>query len=174
MSVLVVASAVAGLLAGMFGIGGGAIIVPVFYQAFSLLDTDDTVRMHLSVGTSLAVIVPTAISSFRAHYKRKAPDLALLQSWVVAVPLGIILASIVVADTSSAVLRIVFAVIAVLVGVKMIFNRDSWRLGNDLPKNLFRMISGFVIGFLSALIGIGGFIWAGWAIPICRSTPPAM
>jgi uncharacterized membrane protein YfcA len=157
-SVLAVASAVAGFLAGMFGIGGGAIIVPVLYQAFTLLDTPDSVRMHLSVGTSIAVIVPTSISSFRAHYRKKAPDMELLKSWIIAVPLGVIVASIIVADTSSAILRGVFAVIAVLVGLRMIFNRDSWRLGNDLPKNPVRAIAGFVIGFFSALIGIGGGI----------------
>ncbi len=157
-SVLAVASALAGLLAGMFGIGGGAIIVPVLYQAFTLLDTSDSVRMHLSVGTSLAVIVPTSISSFRAHYRRKAPDVGLLRSWIIAVPLGVVLASILVADTSSAFLRIIFAVIAAVVGLKMIFNRDTWRLGTDLPKNPFRLAAGFLIGFLSALIGIGGGI----------------
>ncbi|MEX3009524.1 sulfite exporter TauE/SafE family protein [Hoeflea sp. TYP-13] len=155
-TVLAIAGAVAGFLAGMFGIGGGAILVPVLYQAFTLLDTSDQVRMHLSVGTSLAVIVPTSISSFRAHYKRKAPDMALLKSWVIVVPLGVIVASIIVAEASSSVLRGVFAVIAVLVGIRMILNRDSWRLADDLPKNPLRAICGFVIGLLSALMGVGG------------------
>ncbi len=156
--VLAAASAIAGLLAGMFGIGGGAIIVPVLYQAFTLLDTPEAVRMHLSVGTSLAVIVPTSISSFRAHYRRKAPDMALLKGWLLAVPLGVVAASIVVADTPGALLRTIFAIITVLVGLRMIFNRDNWRLGNNLPGNPFRALAGFVIGFLSALIGIGGGI----------------
>ncbi len=156
--VLAAASAVAGFLAGLFGIGGGAIIVPVLYQAFTLLDTPDSVRMHLSVGTSLAVIVPTSISSFRAHYRNKAPDISLLKSWILMVPLGVVVASVVVAETSSAVLRGIFAVIAVLVGLRMIFDRESWRLGTDLPPNPIRALVGFVIGFLSALIGVGGGI----------------
>ncbi|WP_419912954.1 sulfite exporter TauE/SafE family protein [Hoeflea sp.] len=155
-SVLAVAGAVAGFLAGMFGIGGGAILVPVLYQAFTLLDTADSVRMHLAVGTSLAVIVPTSISSFRAHYRRKAPDMALLKSWIIPVPLGVIAAAIIAAWVSGSVLRFVFAVIAVLVGLRMIFNRESWRLGTDLPKNPLRAVCGFVIGLLSALMGVGG------------------
>jgi len=157
-SVLAVASVVAGLLAGMFGIGGGAIIVPVLYQAFTLLDTPDAVRMHLSVGTSLAIIVPTSLSSFRAHYRRKAPDMALWRSWIVVVPLGVVAASLVVAHTPSALLRAVFAATAVLIGLRLTFGRDSWRLGADLPKNPARAFVGFAIGFLSALIGIGGGI----------------
>ena len=155
-SVLAIAGAIAGFLAGLFGIGGGAILVPVLYQAFTLLDTADSVRMHLSVGTSLAVIVPTSISSFRAHYKRKAPDLALLKSWIIPVPLGVIVASIIAAWVSGSVLRIIFAVIALLVGLRMIFNRESWRLGTDLPKNPLRAICGFFIGLSSALMGVGG------------------
>lgn len=156
--VLAVASAVAGFLAGLFGIGGGAIIVPVLYQAFTLLDTSDAVRMHMAVGTSLAVIVPTSISSFRAHYHAKAPDMRLLRSWMLAVPLGVVIASIVVADTSSAVLRGVFAIVAVLIGLRMIFNRDSWQFPGDLPGDPIRSLIGLSIGFLSALIGVGGGI----------------
>lgn len=157
-AVLAVASAVAGFLAGLFGIGGGAIIVPVLYQAFTLLDTPDAVRMHMAVGTSLAVIVPTSISSFRVHYRAKAPDMDLLRSWVLAVPVGVVVASIVVADTSSAVLRGVFTVIAVLIGLRMIFNRDNWHVAGDLPGNPIRALIGVMIGFLSALIGVGGGI----------------
>ncbi|MEM6464229.1 MAG: sulfite exporter TauE/SafE family protein [Pseudomonadota bacterium] len=155
-TVLAFAAAIAGFLAGMFGIGGGAVLVPVLYQAFTLLDTSDDVRMHLSVGTSLAVIVPTSISSFRAHYNRKAPDMALLKSWVIVVPAGVIFASLIVALIPSAVLRGVFAAIAILVGIRMIFNRESWRLANDLPKNPIRAICGFLMGFFSALMGVGG------------------
>lgn len=155
-TVLAIAGAIAGFLAGMFGIGGGAILVPVLYQAFTLLDTPDDVRMHLSVGTSLAVIVPTSISSFRAHYKRKAPDIDLLKSWVIVVPLGVIAASFIVSETSGPVLRAIFAVIAVLVGIRMIFNRDSWRLADDLPRNPWKALCGFFMGLFSALMGVGG------------------
>ena len=98
---LAVAGVVAGLLAGLFGIGGGAVLVPVFYQVFGLLDVPEAVRMHLSLGTSLAIIVPTSIRSFLAHRQKGAVDVDLLKGWIVAVPLGAILASVVAAHASS-------------------------------------------------------------------------
>lgn len=150
------AGAVAGLLAGLFGIGGGAILVPVFYQLFGLLHIDDAVRMHLSVGTSLAIIVPTSIRSFMAHRKRGAVDQQLLGSWILPVPLGVVSASVVAASVSSAGLRAIFALIAILVGMRMLLNRQHWRLGSVLPGNPARAVVGWLIGLLSGLMGIGG------------------
>ena len=155
-TVMAVASAVAGFLAGLFGIGGGAVTVPVLYQAFTLLDTPDSIRMHMAVGTSLAIIVPTSLSSFRSHYARKAPDMDLLKSWVIVVPLGVVAASLVAAEASSGVLRAVFAIIGTLIGLRMIFSRNTQALAKDIPGNPIKALSGFVIGFLSALIGVGG------------------
>ncbi|PWW04522.1 putative membrane protein YfcA [Hoeflea marina] len=152
----VFAGVIAGVLAGLFGIGGGAILVPVFYQALGLLEVDDAVRMHLSIGTSLAIIVPTSIRSFMAHHKRGAVDMDLLRSWLLPVPAGVVAASLIVAFVSSAALRGIFAVIAILVGLRMLFNRQGWRLGSDLPGNPARAAVGAVIGLLSALMGIGG------------------
>ena len=155
-AMIVAAGAVAGFLAGVFGIGGGAILVPVFYQTFGFAGIDDSVRMHLAVGTSLAIIVPTSLRSFMAHKKKGAVDMDILRGWVLAVPLGVMLASLVIAMISSEGLRLVFAVIAVLVALRLIFNRDSWRIGSDLPGNPLRFAAGSLIGFLSTLMGIGG------------------
>src|ERR1700752_4086547 len=85
---------VSGLLAGVFGIGGGAVLVPVFYQALGLYGVDESVRMHVSVGSSLAIIIPTAIRSFTAHKARGAVDMALLRSFLIPVPVGVILPSL--------------------------------------------------------------------------------
>jgi uncharacterized membrane protein YfcA len=153
---LVAAGAVAGILAGLFGIGGGAILVPVFYQVFGLLGVDDSVRMHLSLGTSLAIIVPTSVRSFLSHRKRGAVDLALLRSWVVAVPLGTLIASAIAAYVSGETLMAIFAVIALLIALRMFFNRDSWRIADDLPPNPVKWLAGVIIGILSGLMGIGG------------------
>ncbi|MGV8936950.1 MAG: sulfite exporter TauE/SafE family protein [Allorhizobium sp.] len=155
-AMLVFAGAVAGLLAGVFGIGGGAILVPVFYQVFGLMGIDSEITMHLSVGTSLAVIVPTSLRSFAAHRKRGAVDMELLKNWVIAVPLGAILASVIAAFASSEALRLIFAVIALLLAFRMVFNRASWHLGADLPGQPLRFIVGTAIGVLSGLMGIGG------------------
>lgn len=148
--------AVAGLLAGVFGIGGGAVMVPVFYQGLGVLGVDEAVRMHLAVGTSLAIIVPTSISSFRAHLRRGAVDTALLKSFAIPVPVGVVLASATAAALSSEGLRIVFAFIAAAVGLRLLLNRESWRLGTEIPGNPLRAFFGLVLGYFSTLMGIGG------------------
>ena len=157
-AVLACAGAIAGFLAGLFGIGGGAILVPVLYEAFRWLDTPDSVKTHLAIGTSLAVIVPTSLSSFRAHYKRKAPDMNLLKSWLLPVPLGVAAASVVAAGTSGEILRSIFALLAAAMGLKLILSKDSEAVGDRLPANPSKAMVGFVIGLLSALMGVGGGI----------------
>ncbi|EHK55362.1 sulfite exporter TauE/SafE family protein [Allomesorhizobium alhagi] len=155
------AGVVSGLLAGLFGIGGGAVIVPVFYQVFGLFDVDESVRMHVSVGSSLAIIVPTAFRSFMAHKARGAVDMELLKSFLIPVLIGTVLASLAAASISSEELRMIFAVLALLFGIRLLFNRESWRLGDHLPGNPWRALAGIVIGFFSTLMGIGGGIMNG-------------
>ncbi len=153
---LVISGAISGLLAGIFGIGGGAVIVPVLYQGLTILGVDDAVRMHVSVGTSLGIIVPTSIRSFMAHRRRGAVDTKLIASWLVPVPLGVAAASYVASAISGTAMRGIFAVFAALVAMRMLFGRESWRLGDDLPANPMRAIAGAFIGFISTLMGIGG------------------
>ncbi|MFZ2099763.1 MAG: sulfite exporter TauE/SafE family protein [Oricola sp.] len=152
------AGVVAGVLAGLFGIGGGAILVPVFYQVFGLVGVDDALRMHVSVGTSLAIIVPTSMRSLLSHKKKGAVDMDLLKSYFFAVPLGVLLATLVIASISSQGLRTVFAVMAFFLGLRLILDRPEWRLGDDLPIGATRFGVGALIGFLSTLMGIGGGI----------------
>ncbi|MBP1846010.1 putative membrane protein YfcA [Rhizobium petrolearium] len=153
---LVAGGMVAGLLAGMFGIGGGAILVPIFFHVFGLLGIAEDVRMQLALGTSLAIIVPTSIRSFMAHRQRGSVDTALLRGWIVAVPLGTLIATVIAAKASSVELRLIFAVIALALAFRMIFNRASWKLGDDLPGNPLKFMVGTGIGVLSGLMGIGG------------------
>lgn len=147
---------VSGLLAGIFGIGGGAVLVPVFYQFLTALGVDESVRMHLSVGTSLAIIIPTSIRSFTAHKARGAVDMELLKSFLVPVPAGVVVASLIAASVSSGQLRAIFACIALVVGLRLVFNRENWVIGREIPGNPVRAVVGFVIGLLSTLMGIGG------------------
>jgi uncharacterized membrane protein YfcA len=153
---LAVAGALAGYMAGIFGIGGGAVIVPVVDKALALLDYDDSIRMHVALGTSLAVIVPTSLRSFRAHRARGAVDMTVLRNWVVAAPLGVLIASGVAAVASGGALRLAFAGVATLVALRLLFNRQSWRLGSALPVGPGNFVAGMVIGFLSTLMGVGG------------------
>ncbi|PLW76784.1 sulfite exporter TauE/SafE family protein [Cohaesibacter celericrescens] len=153
---LIGAGAIAGLLAGVFGIGGGAVLVPVLYQFLGILQVDEAVRMHISIGTSLAVIVPTSLRSFVSHHKRGAVDDDLLRSYLIAVPAGVFLGALTAAFISANSLKAVFAVIALAVAFKMLFAKESWKLGKDLPGTKGRAIAGVVIGFFSSLMGIGG------------------
>jgi uncharacterized membrane protein YfcA len=153
---LVAAGALAGLLAGLFGVGGGAILVPVFYQVYGLVGVPEAVRTHVAVGTSLAIIVPTSIRSFNAHRKRGAVDMAILRNWAIPVPLGTIAAALIAAATSGRELRIIFAVLALLIAIRMFLNRESWRLGKELPSGPINAGAGFGIGLFSGLMGVGG------------------
>jgi uncharacterized membrane protein YfcA len=155
---VIASGAISGLLAGVFGIGGGAVIVPVLYQGLTFLGVDEAIRMHLSVGTSLGIIVPTSIRSYMAHRRRGAVDENLIRSWLVPVPLGVAAASVVAAAISGAALRAIFAVLAAIIGARLLFNRDTWRLGDTLPGNPWRAIVGATVGFFSTLMGIGGGI----------------
>jgi uncharacterized membrane protein YfcA len=147
---------VAGLLAGIFGVGGGGVIVPVMYQALGSLGFPESVTMHVALGTAIAVIVPTSIRSFLAHKARGAVDMSILYSWLVPLPLGVALASWVAAVVSGAGLRAIFAAIALVVALRLIFNRESWRMGDEVPGGPVRALVGAAIGFLSALMGVGG------------------
>ncbi len=153
---LSLAGIAAGFLAGLFGIGGGTILVPAFYQVFGAVHVPDDVRMHLALGSSMIIVVATSLRSFLAHNQRGAPDMALLRSWVLAVPAGVIVAALVVSMISSFGLRFVFAVISVIVGLRLLFGKETWRLGKELPGNPLRFVVGSFIGLISALMGIGG------------------
>lgn len=156
---LVIAGGVTGVLAGLFGVGGGAVMVPVLYQLFVFIGVPEEVRMHLAVGTSLAVIIPTSIRSYRAHLARKAVDIATLRTWAVPVLLGVIAGALIAAMVSSGFLRGVFAVVATLNGLKLLFGRDDWRFGDTMPGRFVMWLYGLMIGVLSALMGIGGGVF---------------
>jgi uncharacterized protein len=153
---LSIAGIIAGVLAGLFGIGGGTVLVPAFYEVFGAVNVPDDVRMHLALGSSMAIVVSTSIRSFTSHMKRGTPDTVLLQSWRFAVPLGVLVAALIVSSISSFGLRFVFAIVSVIVGMKLLLNRESWRLGDHLPDNPVRFAVGSFIGLVSTLMGIGG------------------
>lgn len=155
---LVIAGGASGILAGLFGVGGGTVVVPVLLECLGLLGVPESVRVHTAIGTSLAIIVPTAIRSYRAHSAKGAPDESLLWSWLMAVPLGVVFASLIVAVITGGMLKRVFAIIAALMALKMLWGADGWRLGAELPTGRVCQATGFGIGFISAFMGIGGGI----------------
>ena len=150
------AGLLAGFLAGLFGIGGGAILVPILMSTFPILGVDPAIVAHMAVGTSLAIIIPTAVRSYRSHRAKGAGNAELLKTWRFFVPAGVVVASLLVSGVSGDVLRLVFAGVASIIAIKMLFNRDSWSLGADLPSAPVTNSVGFGIGFISTFMGIGG------------------
>jgi uncharacterized protein len=145
-----------GLLAGLFGVGGGAIIVPVAYSVFGLMGVAEELRMPLSVGTSLAVIIPTSIQSFRAHKAKGAVDMEILKLWALPVVLGVFLGAYVARYAPPSLFKIVFVGVATLTAAKLFLGGDKWRIGDVVPTGLPMRMYGGTIGLLSSLMGIGG------------------
>ncbi|GAB4176428.1 MAG: sulfite exporter TauE/SafE family protein [Thalassobaculales bacterium] len=150
------AGGVMGFFAGLFGVGGGAIIVPVLYEAFRLMGVPEEVRMPLCVGTSLAIIIPTSIRSYRAHKAKGSVDLAVLRQWAVPVVLGVVAGGLLARYAPPAVFKLAFIAIAGASATKLLFGRESWRIAADLPAGLAMRGYGLLIGLGSALMGIGG------------------
>lgn len=153
---LIFTGAIAGLLAGMLGVGGGIVIVPVLFHLFGVLDLPDNTAMHMAVGTSLATIIPTSISSMRSHRKRGSIDDDLLKIWAVPVFIGSALGVLISAQVAGVVLSTVFAVIATLVALNML-SRDGIKVAERMPEG--KTANGamaFGIGTFSAMMGIGG------------------
>ena len=157
---LIATGALSGFLAGVFGIGGGAVLVPVFYECFRLAGVPLEVRMPLCVGTSLAIIIPTSIRSYRAHKVRGAVDMRTLKAWWLPVLIGVIAGSVIARYAPERLFKIVFVVVAYSAAVRLLLGRDNWKFGDDLPKGPLMKIYGLVIGLLSTLMGIGGGLFS--------------
>ena len=157
---LVVVGAVSGFLAGIFGIGGGAVLVPVFYECFRLAGVPLEVRMPLCIGTSLAIIIPTSIASFRAHYQRGAVDMAIIRLWWAPVIIGVVAGSVTARFAPERLFKVVFVCVAWSAATRLFLARDSWKLGDVMPTGSVMRIYGFFIGLLSTLMGIGGGLFA--------------
>jgi uncharacterized protein len=153
---IVVGGVITGLLAGMFGIGGGAVIVPVLYEVFSLLNVPEAVRMQLCVGTSIAIIVPTTIRSYLAHRANGliVPD--VIRLWAVPAVLGVACGAAIAAFAPPMVFKIAFVVIATFIAIKFLFAGDRWNIGAELPGAVPMTLYGFGIGLAGSLMGISG------------------
>lgn len=153
---LLAAGLATGILAGLFGIGGGAIVVPVLFEVFTLIGVPEALRMHLAVGTSLAIIVPTALRSYLAHRARSAVRADALRRWALPLVLGVIAGGLLATVSPDRVLKLAFVAFAMLMSFKLLFGRDSWSLGEELPGRAVMNAYGFGIGLISPLVGISG------------------
>jgi uncharacterized membrane protein YfcA len=153
---IVAGGLVTGLLAGLFGIGGGGIIVPVLYEVFRVLEVPDDVRIQLCIGTSIAIIVPTTIRSYLAHKARGAVIPYVVRIWALPAIAGVAIGGVTAAFAPGWVFKLSFVVLALMIATKLLFARESWRLGDDLPKGPLMSFYGVLVGLASSLMGVSG------------------
>ncbi len=154
--VLGAAAAVAGFMAGLLGVGGGIIMVPALYYAFTVLDFDIVTRMHLSVGTSLAIIIPTSIISTKTHMEYDAVDFKMVKSFGIFILFGVVGGTFLAVNLKTPALILFFSIFAFIVGLFFIFVREKL-MENPKKISIFvKNISGIIIGFISVPLGIGG------------------
>jgi len=152
------AGVIAGFVAGLLGVGGGIVLVPVLYYIMSAIDVAPEYRMHIAVGTSLTTIVITAYFSAKTHYQKGSIDMALLKSWGPWLFVGAVGAMFAFGSIDSSALSGIFGTVALLVAIYMFFKKDrpdEAQFGN-LPKGPFRWLSGLLVGSISSVMGIGG------------------
>jgi uncharacterized protein len=153
---IVAGGVVAGFLAGLFGIGGGAIIVPVLYEVFRVIGVPDEIRMQLCIGTSLAIIIPTTIRSYVAHRARGAVMPDVLRIWMIPMVVGVGLGSVLAAFAPQSVFKIAFIILAAIIAARLLFGGDRWRLGDELPGKTGMIAYGLGIGLAGSLMGVSG------------------
>lgn len=155
-AMMLLTGAVGGLLAGLLGVGGGIVIVPVLDLVLASMGVDSSVRMHVAVATSLATIIPTAISSSRAHHAKGAVDMAQLKRWSIAIFLGAIAGVLIASRVTGDVLSAVFGVVALLVAIKMLLPLEGKHIAEAIPGGPGGQLLPFAIGGFSSMMGIGG------------------
>jgi uncharacterized membrane protein YfcA len=164
---LIGAGAFAGLIAGMFGVGGGVVIVPALYAVFGLLDIDDDVRMKAAVATSLATIITTSMRSVLLHYRRGAVDVRILKSWVPWIMVGAFVGAFAASAAPGEALTLGFGIFIVLISLQMGFGQPDWRLRDTMPGRVPSAIIASLIGLFSAMAGIGGGIFGVLVMTMC-------
>ncbi len=148
-----------GVISGLLGIGGGGVLVPVLYEVFGYVGIADEVRMHLSIGTALVVMVPTSLRSFQAHRKRGSVDIKIVRSLALPVILGVLVGILTARYSSQFALKMVWVVCATIMSLRLFFARDHWRLGDEVPEGIGVKIYGWLVGLISTLMSIGGGVF---------------
>jgi len=150
------AGIVTGLLAGLFGIGGGAVIVPVLFEVFRISGVPEEIRMQLCVGTSLAIIVPTAVRSYRTHRAKGMVIAEVMRAWTWPAVVGVALGSAAAVFAPPWLFKIAFVLIAGVIATKLLIGRENWVLGRQFPGPFAMAFCGFMVGLASSLMGISG------------------
>ena len=155
-ALLLAIGAFAGVLAGLLGVGGGIVLVPAFFYAFTVLGYAGDQLMQMCLATSLATIIVTSVRSVLAHNKKGAVDWAILRGWAPGIALGALVGVTVAARLRSEMLQAIFAGLALIVALYMLFGRKGWQIAPEMPTGILRWILSPLVGLLSDLMGIGG------------------
>jgi len=153
---IVIGGVITGVLAGLFGIGGGAVIVPVLYEVFRVLGVPEEVRMQLCVGTSIAIIVPTTVRSYLTHRAEGLVIPRVIRLWALPAVIGVACGAVIAAFAPPDVFKLAFIAIATFIATKFLFAGDRWNLGVDLPGTVPMTFYGFGIGLAGSLMGVSG------------------
>jgi len=153
---LIAAGFLTGFLAGLLGVGGGAVVVIVLYEAFRIAGVDESIRMHLTTGTSLAIIAPTTLRSFQAHMKSGVVDMGFLRRLAPMILIGVGIGIFCAGNSAGTVFKMVWAVMASILAARMFLGDRGWRLGTDLPRSWWLEVYGIFVGFVSTMMSIGG------------------
>lgn len=164
---LAAAGLFAGFIGGLFGVGGGVVIVPALYVVLSALDVDESVRMHVAVGTSLSTIIATSWRSLATHMKAGAVDMAVLRAWAPWITAGALVGAAVAGFSNTQTLLVVFGGGLLLVAAQMGLGNPAWRIAADLPRGAVRALVAGAIGVLSAMMGIGGGAFGVTVMTLC-------
>ncbi|NKB27341.1 MAG: TSUP family transporter [Rhodobacteraceae bacterium] len=151
-----IAGATIGVLAGLFGVGGGAISVPVFFETLRIMGATDEIAMPMAVGTSLAMVIPTAILSARQHAAKGTVDMGVIRAWIIPVLLGVVVGNAIASDAAPVVFQAVFVAVAGLLSIKMLIGSTNWKLRDTMPGRIGTGLYGAALGVISTLMGIGG------------------
>ena len=155
-AVVVVAGVATGILASLFGIGGGAIIVPVLYESFRILGLPEEVRIHLCVGTSMAIIIPTTIRSYITHRAKGMVLNDVIRQWAIPAMAVVAVGSVIAYFAPSVVFKVVFMVTMTVIAIKLLFGRDSWIIATDFLGRPAMIGFGYLIRLTSSLMGVVG------------------
>lgn len=153
---IVAAGLLMGFLSGLFGIGGGGVVVPLLYELFRVAGVSDDIRMHVAIGTSLMIMIPTTLRSMAAHRAKGSLDATVVRRLALPVLIGVAFGILVARIASGDVFRIVWVVFATVMSAKLVFGKESWRLGTEIPRSRLVEIYGVFVGFASTLLSIGG------------------
>jgi uncharacterized membrane protein YfcA len=167
LAILAASGLVAGFVAGLLGVGGGIVTVPVLEYSLRFAGVPEEYRMHVAVATSLAAIIPTAISSSRSHHARGAVDWQLARRWAAPMVLAAFGGSLLASHAPQPVLAGVFGTVALIIAAKMLLPLDHLRFADQVPRGAAGSLLPTFIGAVSAVMGIGGGTLAVPTLNLC-------